>query len=62
MSYDVSGVLTAVLWASVIGMALGRVLDQLAPGLPSRVVLFSSSGRAIETPGSGQPLRARQGH
>jgi predicted MPP superfamily phosphohydrolase len=36
-------VLAGVLWASVIGMALGRVLDRLAPGLPSRFVLFSSS-------------------
>lgn len=36
-------VLAGVLWASVAGMALGRVLDRLVPGAPARAVLFSSS-------------------
>jgi uncharacterized protein len=36
-------VLAAVLGASVAGMAFGRILDRVAPGLPSRVVLSWSS-------------------
>jgi predicted MPP superfamily phosphohydrolase len=36
-------VLIAVLGASIVGMVFGRILDRVAPGLPSRVVLLSSS-------------------
>jgi predicted MPP superfamily phosphohydrolase len=43
LSPRVRRLLAGVLWASVVGMAFGRILDRVAPGLPSRAVLLSSS-------------------